>query len=177
MLVFRLALLGIMLATSSSVFAGEQSDRATFKKLSANIKAGKSADISTLREYSLYPYLEYKLISKRPSIYSTQTLEQFVRDYSDSPLSKQMSELLMARYNDEGQWGQTFTLFQEGDSLKAECLQLRARIELGDKKNALKDGKKVWMSGRDRPKQCDPLFKHLSNNKEISSEDYWQRIG
>ncbi|RVU85509.1 hypothetical protein EOL70_06055 [Leucothrix sargassi] len=177
MLVSRLALLGVILVASSSVFAGEQEDRATFKTLSAKIKAGKSADISTLRNYSLYPYLEYQLISKRPSIYSTQTLEQFVRDNSDSPLSKQMSELLMARYNDEGQWGQTFTLFQEGDSLKAECLQLRARVELGDKQNALVDGKKIWLSGRDRPKQCDPLFKHLVDNGRISQEDYWTRIG
>lgn len=176
MLVLRLALLGVILAASSSVFAGEQNDRATFKRLSANIKAGKSADISILRDYSLYPYLEYQLISKRPSLYSTQTLEQFVRDNTDSSLSKKMSETLMARYNDEGQWGQTFTLFQDGDSLKAQCLQLRARIELGDKQNALADGKEVWMSGRDRPKQCDPLFKHLTNNKQIAYEDYWQRI-
>ncbi|PWQ94617.1 transglycosylase SLT domain-containing protein [Leucothrix arctica] len=176
MLVSRLALLGVFFAASSSVFAGEQSDRATFKTLSAKIKAGKSAEISTLREYKLFPYLEYQLISKRPSLYSTQTLEQFVRENSDSPLSKQMSETLMSRYNEEQQWGQTFTLYQDGDSLKAECLQLRARIELGDKKNALADGKKVWMSGRDRPKQCDPLFKHLVDNKQISYEDYWQRI-
>ena len=176
MLVSRLALLGVFLVASSSVFAGEQSDRATFKKLSASIKAGKSADISALRNYKLYPYLEYQLISKRPSVYSTQVLEQFVRDNSDSPLSKNMSEILMSRYNDEKQWGQTFTLFQTGDSLKAECLQLRARIELGDKQNAFVDGKKIWMSGRDRPKQCDPLFKHLADNGQLSAEDRWQRI-
>ena len=53
----------------------------------------------------------------------------------------------MQRYNVEGQWGETFTEYQGvNDSIKARCLHLQARIELGDKQKALEEGKTIWMS-------------------------------
>lgn len=158
-------------------FAGEQEERKQFKSLYSDLKAGKSVDISALKDYSLYPYLEYQQIINNLSDTSTQSIEKFMMDYADSPLSSKLRVSLMERYNNEAQWGQTFTLFQEeNSSLQARCLHLQARIELGDTKQTLVDGKKLWMSGRDRPKQCDGLFELLNKNEQLKPEDYWARI-
>lgn len=167
----------LLLFVGQQSFAGEQEDRKQFKALYSKLKADKAADISALKNYSLYPYLEYQqIINNLPST-STQSIESFIMTYADSPLSNKLRVNLMERYNKEAQWGQTFTLYQEeNSSLKAKCLHLQARIELGDKKQALIDGKKLWMSGRDRPKQCDALFQLLASNKQLSRDDYWQRI-
>ena len=175
--VLRYSLICLILFAWQYSFAGEQENREQFKSIYSKLKAGKSANIAELKDYSLYPYLEYQQIVNNLSGTSTQSLEAFIMNNADSPLSKKLSESLMERYNDERQWGQTFTLYNEdNDSIKARCLHAQARIELGDTKNALIEGKKIWLSGRDRPKQCDGLFKLLANNKQLSTEDYWERI-
>ena len=175
--VLRYSFIFLILFAGQHSFAGEQEDRKQFKSLYSSLKAKKSADISALKNYSLYPYLEYQQIANNLSGTSTQRIETYILNNADSPLSVKLRDGLMERYNDEGQWGQTFTLFQEENgSIKARCLHTQARIELGDTKNALIEGKKLWMSGRDRPKQCDALFKLLASNGQINKEDYWQRI-
>ncbi|PID45924.1 MAG: hypothetical protein CSB47_06345 [Proteobacteria bacterium] len=172
----RYTLLLLALCTGPLSFAGEQ-EREQFKTLYAKVKAGKSANIAVLKDYPLYPYLEYERIVHNLPGTSTQSIEAFIRDYADSPLSSKLKVHLMERYNQEAQWGQTFTLLQQGDnSIKARCLHIQARIELGDTTQALADGKAIWMSGRDRPKQCDGLFRLLKNNKQLSDKDYWRRI-
>ena len=175
--VLRYSMICLILFVGQHSFAGEQEDRKQFKSLYSLLKADKSADITALKDYSLYPYLEYQQIANNLSSTSTQSIETFILNNADSPLSIKLRDNLMERYNDEGQWGQTFTLFQEeNSSIKARCLHTQARIELGDTKNALIEGKKLWLTGRDRPKQCDALFKLLANNKQLSQNDYWERI-
>ena len=175
--VLRYSFIFLLLFVGQYSFAGEQQDRKQFKSLYSLLKANKSADISALKNYSLYPYLEYQQIANNLSSTSTQSIETFILNNADSPLSIKLRDSLMERYNKEGQWGQTFTLFQgENTSIKARCLHTQARIELGDTKSALVDGKKLWLSGRDRPKQCDGLFRLLAGNQQLSRDDYWERI-
>jgi soluble lytic murein transglycosylase len=174
---FRTLCFSLLIVFSGTAVADEASDRALFKSTYATLKAGKTADISSLKDYILYPYLEYQNLTNNLSGTSTKTLTQFLRDNSDSPLSKDLQVSLMQRYNVEGQWGETFTEYQGlNDSIKARCLHLQARIELGDKQKALEEGKTIWMSGRDRPKQCDALFAQLKSNGQLKREDYWARI-
>ncbi|PWR00235.1 transglycosylase SLT domain-containing protein [Leucothrix pacifica] len=175
--VLRYSLICLILFAGQYSFAGEQENRDQFKSVYSKLKAGKSVDITGLKDYSLYPYLEYQQIVNNLKGTSTQSIEAFLMKHADSPLSEKLSESLMERYNNERQWGQTFTLYNEdNDSIKARCLHTQARIELGDTKNALVEGKSIWLSGRDRPKQCDALFKLLADNKQLSTEDYWERI-
>ena len=177
MSVFRCFLMCFTVLVSPLAMAKEEDSRAQFKALYSLLKSGKSPDISGLRHYPLYPYLEYQKIINQGSSSTNQQLEQFILDYADSPLGNKLRTQLMQRYNKEGQWGQTFTLYQEESSnIQAKCLHTEARIELGDTKQALVDGKKLWLSGRDRPRQCDGLFKLLSQHKQLSPDDYWERI-
>ena len=175
--VIRYTFIFLLLLMGQHSFAGEQEDRKQFKSLYSSLKSGKTADISVLKHYSLYPYLEYQQIVNNLANTSTQSIESFIMTNADSPLSKKLRVSLMERYNEEAQWGQTFTLSQEeNSSIKEKCLYIQSRIELGDTQQALVDGKKLWMSGRDRPKQCDGLFQLLADNKQLNRDDYWQRI-
>ena len=72
----------LLLFVGQQSFAGEQEDRKQFKALYSKLKADKAADISALKNYSLYPYLEYQqIINNLPST-STQSIESFIMTYA-----------------------------------------------------------------------------------------------
>ena len=173
----RIVLLCLSLLLSTPASANLADERADFKAVYSQLKAGKTADISRFKQHILYPYLAYEQLTQDISIVSTQTMERFIARYADSPLSKQLTTHLIKRFNNEGQWDKTFLQFKdEPDSIKARCLHLEARIQLGEGKNALTQAKSIWMSGRDRPSECDALFAILKKQGLIKREDYWQRI-
>ena len=174
----RIILLCLTLFLSTLSYAKSTADSVNFKTMYSQLKAGKNPDYSLFKNYLLYPYLEYEYLVQNLSSTSTATMERFIKKYADSPLSEQLRTHLVKRYNNEGQWDKTFLQFSEKpSSIKSRCLLLQARIELGDEKNALADAKKLWMSGRDRPRQCNALFAKLKQRKQLSGGDHWQRIG
>ena len=174
----RIILLCLTLSLSTLSYAKSTADNVDFKTMYSQLKAGKNPDYSLFKNYLLYPYLEYEYLVQNLSRTSTKTMERFIKQYADSPLSEQLQTHLVKRYNDDEQWDKTFLQFRgTPSSIKSRCLLLQARIELGDEQSALADAKTLWMSGRDRPRQCNALFAQLKQHKQLSSNDYWQRIG
>lgn len=174
----RIALLCLTLFLSTSTHAKSVSNGVDFETIYSQLKAGKSPDYGAFKDYLLYPYLEYEsLVHNLPNT-STETMQRFIDKYSDSPLSNNLRTHLVKRYNDDEKWDKTYLQFKdEPSSLKSRCLHLEARLELGDEHNALPAAKKLWMSGRDRPSQCNALFSKLKKRKQLTKEDHWERIG
>ncbi len=173
----RIVLLCLSLLLSTHANAYSADERADFNAVYSQLKAGKTTDISRFKSHILYPYLEYEQLTQNISDVSTQTMESYIARYADSPLSKQLKTHLIKRFNDEGQWDKTFLQFgDEPDTIKARCLHLEARIQLGEGKTALNKAKSIWMSGRDRPSECDALFAILKKQGFINRDDHWERI-
>lgn len=59
--------------------------------------------------------------------------------------------------------------------IELNCDWLRAKNALGDK-DALREGKALWFSSKERPASCDPLFDALIDSKVISEKDIWIRL-
>lgn len=174
----RIVLLCLTLLLSTLSYAKTATQGVDFETIYSQLKAGKNPDYSAFKDYILYPYLEYEHLSQNLSNTSTESMQQFIQKYADSPLSDKLRTHMVERFNKRNQWDKTFLQYQDQpSSLKARCLHLEARIELGDKQSALTDAKALWMSGRDRPSTCDSLFAKLKQYKQISKDDYWQRIG
>lgn len=174
----RISLLCLTLFLSTSTYAKSASNNIDFETIYSQLKSGKSPDYSAFKDYLLYPYLEYEKIRHNLSSTSTKKMLGFIDKYADSPLSEDLRIHLVKRYNDDKQWDKTYLQFQDKpSSIKARCLHLEARLELGDEHNALPAAKELWMTGRDRPRQCNSLFTKLKKHKQLSQEDYWKRIG
>ena len=174
----RITLLCLTLFISTLSHAKTADDRGDFKSVYSQLKSGKNPNFNQFKNYLLYPYMEYEYLVHNLSSTSTEAMQDFIKKYADSPLSTQLQTHLVKRFNDEEQWDKTYLQFQDKpSSLKSRCLHLEARIELGDEHNAMPAAKKIWMSGRDRPRQCDSLFSKLKGRKQLNKEDYWKRIG
>ena len=174
----RIVLLCLSLSLSTLSYAKTATDNADFKTAYNQLKAGKTTNISQFKHHILYPYLEYEQIKQQKDAIDTSTMQRFIASNSNTPLSDQLRTHLVKRFNESGQWDQTYLQYSgEPKALKARCLHLEARVALGDEQAALPAGKKIWMSGRDRPSECDALFAKLKSNGLLQPEDYWRRIG
>ena len=173
----RIVLLCLCLLLSTHATANSVDERAEFKAVYSQLKAGKKPDFSRFKKHILYPYLEYEQLTQNISDVSSKTMENFIAKNAGSPLSTQLKTHLLKRFNNEDQWDKSFLLFKsEPDSIKARCLHLQARLQLGEGSDALTKAKSLWMSGRDRPSECDALFANLKKQGLIKREDYWRRI-
>lgn len=174
----RITLLCVSLLLGTHFNAASAADNADFKAVYSQLNKGESVNISRFKGHLLYPYLEYEQLTQDIASTAIHTMEQFMAKHAGSPLSDKLRTHLVKRYNDEAQWDKTFLQFpSEPNSIKARCLYLEARIQLGDEQGSLTAAKSIWMSGRDRPNECDALFAQLKRRKLLSSEDYWIRIG
>jgi len=176
--ILRTISLGLALLLSTLNPAQATSTDTEFETAYAQLKAGKALNFRALEDHILYLYLEYEYLTNNLSSTSTKTMLRFIDTYADSPLSDNLRTQLVKRYNKEKQWDETFLQFSgTPSSIKARCLHLEARIQLGDVGKALFEAKALWMSGRDRPSECDGLFAKLTQYKQLAPSDYWQRIG
>lgn len=174
----RIILLCLTIFLSTLSHAKTAGEAVDFKTVYSQLKAGKNPDYSLFKNYILYPYMEYEYLVQNLPNTSTKAMQRFIDQYADSALSTQLQTHLVKRFNDQEQWDKTYLQFQKKpSSLKSRCLHLEARLEIGDEHNALPAAKKIWMSGRDRPRQCNALFTKLKQHKQLKKEDYWQRIG
>ena len=176
MLLIRMV--GAVLLITSCLFiqAANADERAQFKTLYSQLKSGKSADITPLSRYILFPYLQYRQLLQNFNKKPVNQIRNFMSRHADSPLSDTVRIRLMERMVDEQSWTDVIKLAQTDDGIKAQCMLLQARLSLGEINSVLSKAKEIWLSGKDRPGKCDAIFKILKSQGQLSTDDYRQRI-
>ena len=133
-----------------------------------------------LKDYVLYPYLEFERIKQHLEVTDTQTLRQFIKMNSPSRLSDNLTVDLIKRLAKQKQWRLLLTYYKEGKGgIISQCLGLEAQLRLNQQKTSqkiLEKAMQVWLSGRSRPRECDALFSILKQKNMLTDEKAWQRI-
>ena len=65
---------------------------------------------------------------------------------------------------------------EEPNSVELKCYYFRAKLASGDQLAAWEGAKRLWVHGKSRPKQCDPLFDAWLKAGELSDEVVWARL-
>ncbi len=122
-------------------------DKATYRRLKAK-----------LSNYPLYPYLIYAEHRKRLASLTPARLIHFEENYQDTPLPallrRQWLNLKAARQ----QWYDFLKGYRKDNSISRQCHYLNALIHTGRRVIAYRKVPELWLSGRNRPKACDPVF-------------------
>jgi len=133
-----------------------------------------------LKGYILYPYLEYERIKQHLEISSDQTIIHFIKSYSPSPLSENLTTELIKRFAKQKKWRSVLSYYKEGQGgITTKCLALEAKLRTRNPNNVnkpLKQAMQVWLSGRSRPRECDSLFSILHQKGMLTDQKAWQRI-
>ena len=148
-----------------NAIAGEASltqQRDRFLQAEKALKTGDKASYRRLKaglaDYPLYPYLIYAEHRRRLANLTPAKLIRFEEDYQDTPLPallrRQWLNLKAARQ----QWYDFLKGYQKDNSISRQCHYLNALIHTGRRVIAHRQVPELWLSGRNRPKACDPVF-------------------
>ncbi len=173
-------LFSIAITTNGTFAAKLDTQRDQFDAVYKKIKQGKSTRTSHLKDYPLYPYLEYEKIRRNLKSTSEKTLLTFIDNYKNTPLADELWSHWLSRLAHKKKWEKIVAVYSPlAADTSAKCYYLEALMHKGNKeaaKSARHDAIALWMSAKSRPKACNSLFAQLKKSRSLSKEKYWQRI-
>ncbi|OOF09370.1 murein transglycosylase [Salinivibrio sp. PR5] len=130
-----------------------------------------------LRDYPLYPYLDYRDFTRNLSLKSHKSVTNFINRYSSLPFVNSLRADYLTLLADRGEW-KTLVSFQtdvpRGE--RYQCQYYYAHSQAGNRALARSGAKSLYLSGQSVDSACDPLFGFLSEQKLLTGELILQRM-
>lgn len=163
-------------ANKSSDLSPQQ--RAYLRALDA-LASGNETQFTRLKQslkgYSLYPYLEYRDLSRRLS--DTKAIQNFLKRTPDTAIAERLRSQWLSSLGSKGHWKTYLSAYESSDSIKLQCYRIRAGLETKKNKTEyIKHAKKLWMTGKTLHESCSPVFNYLYQHNKVKPAEFWQRI-
>lgn len=145
--------------------------------LDSNQYSKFNRDKTALKDYPLYPYLEYRYLIRRMSRQSQSEIDAFTNQYVDTPLAEQLKQNWLFSLAKRGQWQSFLGAFNENESNTKEnqCFYAYALHRSGQTEAAMLKAGDLWQVAYSQPEECDPIFKIWRDAGELTPEVAWQR--
>ena len=132
----------------------------------------------SMKEYPLYPYLEYRQLKRSLSSARPEDVATFLDDYADTPLAGLLRKRWLNQLASRKQWPEYLRFYDPADgNISRRCHYLNALLQTGHKEQAFAQVEPLWLHGRSRPKACDPVFQAWHKAGHLTTDLVWQRIG
>ena len=132
---------------------------------------------SELGGYPLLPYLELARLRADLPKAGAPGIEAFLQRYDGEPVTFRLQRRWLRQLAARREWRKFVEWYPGGDSVDLRCHHARALLETGDEAAALSAAGSLWMSGRSRPKACDPVFAVWLESNRFSPSLAWERFG
>ncbi|OAT26172.1 murein transglycosylase [Proteus myxofaciens] len=133
--------------------------------------------LPTLKDYPLYPYLEYRQITDNLDIISPVVVTEFVSKYPTLPPAKALPSLFVNELAKREEWQNLLTFSPNPPNPKAaRCNYYYAKWATGDTQTAWIGAKEAWLNGTSMPSSCDPLFDEWQKTGQLTPELVLERI-
>ena len=177
MIVFCWLLAGPVAAAPADPLAA---DRALFLKAHKALNENRFRDYrkleKQLRDYPLYPYLEFWDMRGNLQHVSNEDIAAFIERYQGDSVSARMRQSWLYQLARQQDWKTFLEVYTGNQPVTLQCYKLQAQIKTGQKQGLADAALKLWLIGKSQVKNCDPVFKYLEDNKLITDELRWQRI-
>jgi len=155
-------------------------DRAQFLKAYKALNEHRYGDFNRLakqlRDYPLYPYLEFKEMRGNLQHVSNEDIAAFIEKYQGDSVSARMRQSWLYQLARQRDWKTFLEVYQGNQPVTLQCYKLQGQIKTGQTDGLVDDALKLWLVGKSQVKNCDPVFKYLKDNNVITEELLWQRI-
>jgi soluble lytic murein transglycosylase len=131
---------------------------------------------SSLKEYPLFPYLEYQELRRNLATKKVSEIGEFLDRYPTTPLAGQLRNAWLDHLASRGRWRTYLDFYQIPAHTKRHCHYLQALLNTGQEATALDKVEPLWLHGRSQPKACDPVFRAWREAGKLSPELVWGRI-
>ncbi|MGS0680049.1 transglycosylase SLT domain-containing protein [Shewanella sp. 125m-7] len=130
-----------------------------------------------LDDYPLAIYLDFHSkingILKQPAKQAMKQLAAF----EGSPLYNTGRYRYLKRSGNQQRWNDFLIVSPKSpNNITLQCYFYRAQLQQGDKQLAYDGAQSLWLYGRSRPKECDPLFKQWQQAGLRTQELIWSRM-
>ncbi len=168
------------------LFMGINNAHATAQQQFADaLNALKSKNLSdfhqlsaNLQNYPLHYYLRYKYLKPRLKQVSSSEIQKFVTRYGNSYFGNLIHRNWLNQLVKERDWETFVQFYTPQKSTSLQCYYIHARLlTTQNVQAALRDAKKLWLTGKSQPKSCNMPFKHLYENGLVNDALIWERIG
>ncbi len=152
--------------------------RQTFLQAESRIRAGSDEDFSAigkeLKDYVLYPYIEYQWLNKH--LDHKKQIQTFLQKNKSSRYARKLRHKWLTHLYKHQDWKDFVAYSKTSKSKFSQCRYQWARYKINYKTKALIATKKIWLTGRSLPKVCDPLLEKFTHSSFLTQELIWQRF-
>lgn len=127
-----------------------------------------------LKDYPLYPYLQYQWLKKH--LDDEKQVKLFLEQHEASRYASILKRKWLYQLAKKRQWQTFMEFYTKTSDTSLNCYHHLAQLNTGDKAAALVGAKKLWAVGHSQPKACDPLFARLKKSDLFDQDLLWQRF-
>lgn len=113
----------------------------------------------TLRDYPLYPYLEYRRLTQDLSQVSAAQVNDFMSRNPTLPPARSLSSRFINELARREDWRGLLTFSQQAPkAAAARCNYYYAKWATGEQSVAWRGASEIWLNGQTLPSSCNKLF-------------------
>ncbi|NOQ88541.1 MAG: transglycosylase SLT domain-containing protein, partial [Gammaproteobacteria bacterium] len=127
-----------------------------------------------LKDYPLYPYLQYQWLRK--NLDRERQVQHFLQQHSSSRYAPKLKYKWLQYLGRHKQWSLLLENKITTKDVTLSCYFHRAELNTGNKSAALAGAQQLWAVGHSQPKVCDPLFSQLKKSVLFTQYLRWQRF-
>ena len=143
-----------------------QNDLSQFKRLRQQLDG-----------YPLTPYLDFHASMDHILDYPGTKAFTAIEAFKDTPLYQSARYRYLVNAGQAKRWQDFLNISPElPNNIALQCFYYRAQLAKDETKIAYKGAEKLWLYGRSRPKECDPLFKAWEKSGHRTQELLWSRM-
>jgi len=132
----------------------------------------------TLKDYPLYPYLEYRQLTQNLGVATAQQVNDFVKTHPTLPPARSLPSRFVNELATRQDWTGLLSFSpQPPKPVAARCNYYFAKWSTGDQATALAGAKDIWLTGTSLPGVCDKLFTVWQQGGNQTALVTLQRIG
>ncbi len=131
----------------------------------------------TLKNYPLYPYLEYRQITDDLMNQPTVTVASFIQANPTLPPARSLQSRFVNELARREDWRGLLAFSPEKPlTTEAQCNYYYAKWATGQQEEAWTGAKALWLSGNSQPNACDALFSAWRASGKQDPLAYLERI-
>ena len=130
-----------------------------------------------LRDYPLYPYLQYRQLTDDLMNQPALAVSQFIQHNPTLPPARALKSRFVNELARREDWRGLLAFSPtEPGTTEAKCNFYYAKYNTGQTSDAWIGAKRLWLTGKNLPSACDRLFSAWRSSGTQQPEDYLERI-
>ncbi len=169
-----LGLIGLVFVSTSladDLTAQEKKFLAAEQALARNNLTAFRQFAPALKDYPLYPYLQYEALRRQLHNTPSSAIELFLTTYAETPLAARLRNQWLLLLGQQKNWSEFLHIYDpQTQSVTLQCLCLQALMSTGQSTKAFSKVPDLWLSGTAQPSTCTPVFSAWINSGHLTRD-------